>query len=76
MNTATVLPVGIAPAALKDSFEFESLVDKVAMPSESEVQSLAPDQAIAPAPMLVSGCWWLTRGIELSFARVEQHSSE
>ena len=61
---------GIGPTQYKDSFVFENLVGTVPIVHLEYVQTLPLGVCVAPFHLVISGVWWLTRGIEISAARV------
>ena len=60
---------GIGPANFKDSFQVELLRAAVDMSDMHQVdKSFLVDNTAAQVDMVILGCWWLTRGIELAIA--------
>jgi len=69
---------GSGPAAFKDSFVFEDLAKVACLPSLTDLPSRGPGavaspsvEVIAPFALGVLGGWLLARGIECSFAEVQ-----
>ena len=61
---------GIGPSSLKHSFPFEDLAPLVVWPSAAQLAVAPPEGPLFPIALLVVGCWWLCRGIELAAATV------
>ena len=62
---------GIGPSEFKDCFRFERLAGTRALrvpPSREDISNVHEDQCLWPAAMVVMGTWWMSRGIEISFA--------
>ena len=61
---------GIGPSSLKHSFPFEDLAPLVVWPAAAQLAVAPPEGPLFPIALLVAGCWWLCRGIELAAATV------
>ena len=61
---------GIGPSSLKHSFPFEDLAPRVAWPEVAQLVATPPEGPLFPVALLVVGCWWLCRSIELAAATV------
>lgn len=61
---------GIGPSALKDAFQFESLLSPFTWRTLDVIESLPSDSPVSALAVVVIGCWWFARGIELSAAVV------
>ena len=61
---------GIGPAAFKDSFMLELLRPVAATDNvETATASFLRDNTAAKVDMVILGCWWMTRGLELATAK-------
>ena len=61
---------GVGPSSLKHSFPFEDFAPRVAWPEVAQLAAAPPEGPLFPVALLVVGCWWLCRGIELAAATV------
>ena len=61
---------GMGPAAFKDSFMLELLRPVAATDNvEAADKSFLSNNTAAKVDMVILGCWWMTRGIELAMAK-------
>jgi len=61
---------GIGPAAYKDSFLVELLRSSAGFDQvELATPSFLKDNTAAKVDMVILGCWWMTRGIEIGLAK-------
>ena len=63
--------LNIGPSSLKHSFPFEDLAPKVAWPEVAQLTAAPTEGPLFLVALLVVGCWWLRRCIELAAATVE-----
>ena len=61
---------GIGPAAAKESFAIEDLVDSMTPPTIDELAWCSASDTLWPCGTACLGAWWMTRSIELTAAKV------